>query len=49
MLLEVQINRHGGSANYLYADGHADLISEDAIAQWIGTGTTQANFARPQQ
>ena len=48
MLLEVQINRHGGSANYLYADGHVDLISDETIAQWIGSGTTQANFARPQ-
>jgi prepilin-type N-terminal cleavage/methylation domain-containing protein/prepilin-type processing-associated H-X9-DG protein len=48
MLTEVQINQHGGSANYLYADGHVDLIGEDAIAQLIASGTTQANFARPQ-
>jgi prepilin-type processing-associated H-X9-DG protein len=48
MLTEVQINRHGGSANYLYADGHVDLIGEDKIAEWINTGTVQTNFARPQ-
>jgi prepilin-type processing-associated H-X9-DG protein len=48
MLTEVQINRHGGSANYLYADGHVDLIGEDKIAEWINSGTVQANFTRPQ-
>jgi prepilin-type processing-associated H-X9-DG protein len=49
MLTEIQVNRHGGSANYLYADGHVDLVSEEKIAEWIGSGTTQVNFARPQQ
>jgi prepilin-type processing-associated H-X9-DG protein/prepilin-type N-terminal cleavage/methylation domain-containing protein len=42
---EVQINRHGGSANYLYADGHVDLIGEETIAGWANSGV---NFAKPQ-
>jgi prepilin-type N-terminal cleavage/methylation domain-containing protein/prepilin-type processing-associated H-X9-DG protein len=45
MILEVQINRHGGSANYLYADGHVDLIGEETIAGWVDSGN---NFAKPQ-
>ncbi len=45
MQLEVQINRHAGLANYLYADGHVDTISEETIAGWTGTGI---NFAKPQ-
>jgi prepilin-type N-terminal cleavage/methylation domain-containing protein/prepilin-type processing-associated H-X9-DG protein len=45
MELEVQINRHGGSANYLYADGHVDLIGEETIVGWINSGV---NFAKPQ-
>jgi prepilin-type N-terminal cleavage/methylation domain-containing protein/prepilin-type processing-associated H-X9-DG protein len=49
MLMEVQINRHGGSANYLYADGHVDLIGEGKIAEWINAGTVQVNFTKPQQ
>jgi prepilin-type N-terminal cleavage/methylation domain-containing protein/prepilin-type processing-associated H-X9-DG protein len=48
MKLEVQTNRHDGSANYLYADGHVDLIGEETIAQWIGAGTTINNFTKPQ-
>jgi prepilin-type processing-associated H-X9-DG protein len=45
MQLEVQINRHAGAANYLYADGHVDLIPEDTIAKWASSGV---NFAKPQ-
>ena len=45
MQLEVQINRHGGLANYLYADGHVVTIPEETIAGWAGMGV---NFAKPQ-
>ena len=45
MRLEVQINRHAGAANYLYADGHVDLIPEETIGQWTDAGT---NFAKPE-
>jgi len=41
---EVAVDRHLGYANYLYADGHVDLLSEDQIYQW----TRQPfNFALP--
>ena len=46
MRLEVQIDRHAGAANYLYADGHVELISEEVISQW--TNST-VDFAMPQQ
>jgi len=45
MRLEVQINRHAGSANYLYADGHVEPIAEEIMAQWCDAGT---NFAKPE-
>ncbi len=48
MEMEVKINRHGGSANYLYADGHVDLIGEETIAQWVNSGTVGSNFGKPQ-
>ena len=48
MLTEIQPNRHGDSANYLYADGHVDTIPEATVYQWvqkdIANGT---NFAQP--
>jgi len=48
MLIEIQPNRHGETANYLYADGHVDTIPEATVYQWmqqdIKNGT---NFARP--
>ena len=46
MTLEVQINRHSGSANYLFADGHTETIAEETIGEWAATGV---NFAMPQQ
>lgn len=48
MEAEVKINRHGGAANYLYADGHIDTIPEETIVQWVNQGTVNSNFARPQ-
>ncbi len=40
------VRHHGGVANYLYADGHVDVISADQIAEWCDSGT---NFALPPQ
>ena len=45
MKLEVQINRHDGSANYPYADGHVELIGEETIGGYANSGF---NFAKPQ-
>ena len=41
---EVQVDRHGGMANYLYADGHVDRISSSQIYTWA---TKPFNFAIP--
>ncbi len=43
--IDLQINRHGGSANCAYADGHVDSIGEETIAGWANSGV---NFAKPQ-
>jgi prepilin-type processing-associated H-X9-DG protein len=44
---EVAVDRHhGGLANYLYADGHVDVISADQIAEWCDASM---NFAIPTQ
>ena len=48
MEMEVKINRHGGSSNYLYADGHVDLFGEEKIVEWVNQGTVGSNFAKPQ-
>ena len=41
---DVQVDRHGDTANYLYADGHVDRISASQIAIWAAT---PFNFAIP--
>jgi prepilin-type N-terminal cleavage/methylation domain-containing protein/prepilin-type processing-associated H-X9-DG protein len=41
---DVQVDRHGDTANYLYADGHVDRISASQIAEWAAT---LFNFAIP--
>lgn len=44
---EVAVNRHSNTtANYLYADGHVEVIAADQIANWCNEGT---NFALPRQ
>jgi prepilin-type N-terminal cleavage/methylation domain-containing protein/prepilin-type processing-associated H-X9-DG protein len=44
---EVAVDRHhGGVANYLYADGHVEVVTAEAIAEWCHAGT---NFAMPPQ
>jgi prepilin-type N-terminal cleavage/methylation domain-containing protein/prepilin-type processing-associated H-X9-DG protein len=45
--IEVTVDRHPGkTANYLYADGHVDSISEEQIAAWCSEGY---NFALPRK
>jgi prepilin-type N-terminal cleavage/methylation domain-containing protein/prepilin-type processing-associated H-X9-DG protein len=42
---EVAVDRHAGDvANYLYADGHVEVISAFQIAEWVDK---ELNFARP--
>ena len=36
----------GKGVNFLYADGHVDLVMSETVAQWATTGF---NFAKPQQ
>lgn len=44
---DVAVGRHHGTAaNYLYADGHVDIIGANQIAEWCDAGT---NFALPVQ
>jgi prepilin-type processing-associated H-X9-DG protein/prepilin-type N-terminal cleavage/methylation domain-containing protein len=31
---DVEVERHGGSAHYLFADGHVELISAEQIHEW---------------
>jgi prepilin-type N-terminal cleavage/methylation domain-containing protein/prepilin-type processing-associated H-X9-DG protein len=42
---EVQLDRHLGMANYLYADAHVDSISMAQISDWV---TANFNFAQPE-
>lgn len=44
---EVALDRHpGDTANYLYADGHVDSITQEQIATWCSEGF---NFAAPRK
>lgn len=42
---EVQLDRHLGSANYLYADGHVDSLGADRVYEWVQAGF---DFAKPE-
>jgi prepilin-type processing-associated H-X9-DG protein/prepilin-type N-terminal cleavage/methylation domain-containing protein len=42
---DIATNRHEGSSNYLYVDGHVDSISHEQVQEWIDT---TFNFAEPQ-
>jgi prepilin-type processing-associated H-X9-DG protein/prepilin-type N-terminal cleavage/methylation domain-containing protein len=45
---QVAAERHpGNTANYLFGDGHVELISAEHIQQWCLEGTASANFAKP--
>jgi prepilin-type N-terminal cleavage/methylation domain-containing protein/prepilin-type processing-associated H-X9-DG protein len=43
---EVQVDRHSDGANYLYADGHVDLITSTQIHTWAAA-VPPFNFAVP--
>jgi prepilin-type N-terminal cleavage/methylation domain-containing protein/prepilin-type processing-associated H-X9-DG protein len=43
--LDIQPDRHFDAANYLYADGHVEVISAATIDEWIAAGT---DFAKPE-
>ena len=43
---DVQIDRHSGHANYLYADGHVETMDQDTIATWASAAPPY-DFARP--
>lgn len=40
--VDIQTNRHGNGSNYLFADGHVELIEESQLDTWV-----QANFNFP--
>ena len=42
---DVAIDRHRGSANYLYADGHVSVLAETQIEEWVNA---DFNFVKPQ-
>lgn len=42
---DIQLDRHGETANYLYADGHVEAISASQIYEWI---SQNFNFAKPE-
>lgn len=45
---EVNPHRHADTANYLYADGHVETISEETVYQWMQRDIAQGtNFAIP--
>jgi prepilin-type processing-associated H-X9-DG protein/prepilin-type N-terminal cleavage/methylation domain-containing protein len=45
---EVAAERHpGNTANYLFGDGHVELIASDQVQQWCLEGTQHENFVRP--
>jgi prepilin-type N-terminal cleavage/methylation domain-containing protein/prepilin-type processing-associated H-X9-DG protein len=41
---DVQLDRHLGASNYLYVDGHVEVITEGTIDGWIAE---KHNFAQP--
>ena len=45
MKKDIQPDRHTGTANYLYVDGHVEVIAAAQIDEWIDLGI---NFAQPQ-
>lgn len=42
---DAAIGRHGGLANYLYADGHVSTLAEEQIEEWVAE---DFNFVKPQ-
>jgi prepilin-type processing-associated H-X9-DG protein len=48
---DIQLERHQHTAaNYLYADGHVDLIPAAEVRKWIEEGIRgERHFAKPQK
>ncbi|MCG8447999.1 MAG: hypothetical protein MI725_00270 [Pirellulales bacterium] len=44
MLSEIQPDRHGEAAHYLFADGHVQALAAATLQNWAGQGY---NFALP--
>lgn len=44
---EVAVERHNGTANYLYVDGHVETHGAEIIQDWCLEGTEDLNFALP--
>jgi prepilin-type N-terminal cleavage/methylation domain-containing protein/prepilin-type processing-associated H-X9-DG protein len=42
---DIQPDRHFAAANYLYVDGHVEVIAASQIEEWIDSGV---DFARPE-
>ena len=41
---ELQINRHNGTANYVFLDGHVETITAEQIERWV---EEEFDFAKP--
>ena len=42
---DVKLDRHADASNYLFLDGHVELIAGETIRQWADE---DYNFAKPQ-
>lgn len=42
---DLQVDRHAATANYLFVDGHVEVIAAAQISEWISTNT---DFAKPE-
>ena len=50
ILGEIKPDRHRNSANYLFADGHEETISDATLYQWVQRDIAEkSNFAKPRQ
>jgi len=48
IIAEINPTQHADGANYLFADGHADTVSEKTFVGWFNQSiATKTNFARP--
>ncbi len=48
MIAEMNPNQHGDSANYLFADGHAETIAQDTVSGWVAQDiANHTNYAQP--
>lgn len=44
---EISVDRHAGSAHYLYADGHVEAIASEQISQWCQPPWATPEFSQP--